>query len=104
MTAAEFDAAVRAAIPGVLRLAMRLTNDAALADDVAGEALLRAARGYPSFRGEAALSTWLHTLVVRAFRDQLRRQPKLPEPTDAVGRSPADLAASKDSVGRLLRP
>ena len=44
-------------------LAMRLVGPD-LAADVAQEALIRAWRALPRFRGEAAFSTWLHRITV----------------------------------------
>lgn len=47
----------------VYTLAVRLVGPD-LAGDVAQEALIRAWRAMPRFRGEAALSTWLHRITV----------------------------------------
>jgi RNA polymerase sigma-70 factor (ECF subfamily) len=47
----------------VYTLAVRLVG-ADLAPDVAQEALIRAWRAIPRFRGDAAFSTWLHRITV----------------------------------------
>jgi RNA polymerase sigma-70 factor (ECF subfamily) len=47
----------------VYTLAMRLVGPD-LAPDVAQEALIRAWRALPRFRGDAAFSTWLHRITV----------------------------------------
>jgi RNA polymerase sigma-70 factor (ECF subfamily) len=98
-----------------LRLAYRLCGgDAAAAEDVAQEALLAAWRALPQFRGEAGLSTWLHTILVREARRHHRRQPlrrlwpfgAVPEPIhtpplpDAPLRARIHAALSALSVGQ----
>lgn len=45
-------------------LVRRLISDPDLADDVVQETFLRAWRALPRFRGEAAVSTWLHRIAV----------------------------------------
>lgn len=46
----------------------RLTaGDHALADDIAQETFMRMLTGLGSFRGEACLATWLHTVAYRIF-------------------------------------
>ncbi len=69
----EFERLVRAAMPRLAGLATRLCGDPDAAEDILQEALLHATRRYPDFRGESAFTTWLYTIVVNAFRDQLRR-------------------------------
>lgn len=54
--------------------ALRRLVDAADAEDLANETLLRALQAAESFRGEAALGTWLHRIAVNLAYDQLRRQ------------------------------
>ena len=49
---------------GVYTLAVRLVRDRDLAADVAQDALVRAWRAMPSFRGDAKFSTWLHRITV----------------------------------------
>lgn len=48
----------------VFTLALRLVGDRELAADVAQDALVRAWRALPKFRGEAKFSTWLHRITV----------------------------------------
>lgn len=58
----------------LLRLAWRLTGQRSDAEDLAQEALLRFYRHLPTFRGDAAISTWLYRTVTRLALDHLRRQ------------------------------
>jgi len=57
--------------PTLISQMARFRLPADLAEDAAQEALLRALRGLPNFRGEAKLSTWLYTI---AWREGLRAQ------------------------------
>ncbi len=61
---AAFAALVRAHQNEVYTLARRLVGDPHLASDVAQEALIRAWKALPRFRGDAKLSTWLHRITV----------------------------------------
>ncbi len=70
----EFARLLRQHLPHASRLAVRLCGDVHAAEDVVGEAMLRAARHYRGFRGESAFGTWLYRIVVNAFRDSLRRR------------------------------
>jgi RNA polymerase sigma-70 factor (ECF subfamily) len=59
-----FAVLVRAHQDEVYTLARRLVGDPHLASDVAQEALIRAWRALPKFRGDAKLSTWLYRITV----------------------------------------
>ena len=48
----------------VFTLALRLLGNYELAADAAQETFIRAWRALPKFRGDAALSTWLHRITV----------------------------------------
>jgi RNA polymerase sigma-70 factor, ECF subfamily len=54
----------------VARLTSRCTEDA---EDAVQEAMASAHRGAGSFRHDAAVSSWLHRIVVNACLDRLRR-------------------------------
>jgi RNA polymerase sigma-70 factor (ECF subfamily) len=54
-------------------LALRTTRDPELAADAVQEAFISAFRRADSFRGDAAVTTWLHRIVVNACLDRLRR-------------------------------
>lgn len=59
-----FTEIVRRHEPAVLTLANRLSDDSHMAADIAQEAMIRAWKGLDSFRGDAAISTWLHRITV----------------------------------------
>ncbi len=52
---------------------LRITRDAALAEDAVQDALLKAWDKRAHFRGEAELDTWIHRIAVNAAIDLVRR-------------------------------
>lgn len=86
------------------RLALRRVGDAQTAQDILQEAMINAFRAAASFRGEAAVSTWLHSIVNRAALSYLRSpqarvrpalDPELlPEPVDP-GRPTEEMAIAQ---------
>ena len=62
---AAFQSLLRPHLPALLGLARRCCSDPHWAEDLVQEALLRAFRALPSFRGEASLRTWLFRILVR---------------------------------------
>lgn len=69
-------------------VALRTTGNAEDASDALQEALISAYRRAESFRGESAVTTWLHRIVVNASLDRLRRRSVrtwVPLPDEAAG-------------------
>ena len=73
---------------GLLRQLTR--TDAALADDLAQEAFLKAYKNIRSFRGEAKFSTWLYRIAYNCFREEARKRKEL------VGINETQLEAEHD--------
>ena len=75
----------------VFRVAMSVTRDSALAEDVSQDALIKAWQALPTYRGEAPLRNWIlritHNTAVSALRrrrEELRDPSELPERTSHV--------------------
>jgi RNA polymerase sigma-70 factor (ECF subfamily) len=68
--------------PQVYSVARRLTGDDATAEDCAQEVWMRALRGLPKYRGDAAFSTWLHRIAINSALGA-RRQVSLREQREA---------------------
>jgi RNA polymerase sigma-70 factor (ECF subfamily) len=78
-------------------VALRTTGDREDAADALQDALVSAYRNAASYRGDAAVTTWLHRIVVNASLDALRRRAarrsvplsdedtRLADPVDALG-------------------
>lgn len=82
-------------------VAMRTTGDPEDAADGLQEALLSAFRNAASFRGDAAVTTWLHRVVVNACLDRLRRRaarPSVPLPEQDGDLSYRVLADPRDAL------
>lgn len=60
--------------PRVYRLTFRLTGDAALAEDCTQDTFVRAFDRLAGFRGDAALTTWLHRIAVTVTLNALRKR------------------------------
>jgi RNA polymerase sigma-70 factor (ECF subfamily) len=55
-------------------VAYRTLGEPHEAEDAVQDALIKAHRSAPSFRGESSVSTWLHRIVVNASLDRVRRR------------------------------
>jgi RNA polymerase sigma-70 factor (ECF subfamily) len=66
----ELDRLVTEHLPSALRFATRLTGDIDAAEEVVQEALVRVARSWKTFRGEARFQTWLFQIVINVFRSR----------------------------------
>jgi RNA polymerase sigma-70 factor, ECF subfamily len=77
-------------------VAMRTLADREEASDALQDALISAFRNAASYRGEAAVTTWLHRVVVNACLDRVRRRrarPSVPLGDTEVSSSRDDNAA-----------
>ncbi|MFA4940228.1 RNA polymerase sigma factor [Brevundimonas sp.] len=69
-------------LPRILALAQRMLGDAAEAEDVAQEAMLKAWRQAPKWApGKARFDTWLHRVALNLCYDRLRRRREIPTDT-----------------------
>jgi RNA polymerase sigma-70 factor (ECF subfamily) len=84
----------------IYRFALRLCRDPEDARDVLQETMLAAARGFPSYRGQAAVDTWLYT-IARSFCIKQRRRVRVDSVSSDVedgAREIPDPRASPDEV------
>lgn len=65
---------VRIGAPAALGAARRITRDAALAEDAAQEAFLRAYRALGDYRHESSFAAWIRKIAVRTAIDLVRRR------------------------------
>src|SRR5436309_9209681 len=67
---------VRDHAPRIYSLARRMLGNDADAEDVTQDVLMQVVRKLDTFRGEAALPTWLHRITVNAALDHRRKRGK----------------------------
>jgi RNA polymerase sigma-70 factor (ECF subfamily) len=77
-------------------VAIRTLSDPEDAADALQDAMISAFRRADSFRGESAVTTWLHRIVVNACLDRMRRRSARPEVSGGDERL-LDLVASADA-------
>ena len=58
----------------VYNLALRLVGNAQDAEDLAQDALIRALKALPNFRGECQASTWLYRITVNTWKNRVRAE------------------------------
>lgn len=89
-------------------VALRTIGDREEAADALQDALMSAFRRAHTFRGDAAVTTWLHRIVVNACVDRIRRRkarPTQPLPdyeTQEVGGSPESISGPDPAVAKEL--
>ena len=98
-----FDALLHLHRERLWAVALRTLGDRDEAADALQDALLKAYRAAASYRGDAAVSTWLHRIVVNACLDRIRRRqarPTVPLPDDDARSlaSPIDAIAARDTA------
>jgi RNA polymerase sigma-70 factor (ECF subfamily) len=78
------------------RVALRTLGNSEDAADALQDALLSAYRAAGTFRGDAAVTTWLHRIVVNACLDLVRR--KGARPTSPLDEAVADQRPAPDTL------
>lgn len=91
--------------PAMFRVARSIVHDAALAEDVVQESVLKAWRGFSGYRGDSSLRSWLlritHNTAIstlRRRREDVRDPSVLPEASTGI-----DFASPERAVdGRMM--
>ncbi len=101
-----FDALVRRHRDRLWAVALRTLGDREDAADAVQEALISAFRNAGSFRGDSAVTTWLHRIVMNACFDRIRRhkaRPTVELPDTDIAAPAADPDMSLDVRDALAR-
>ena len=102
----------------VYRLAHRMAGDADLASDFTQETFIRAFERLEQFRGDASLSTWLHSIALSVALNGLRKVKRIRGRTENIEDTPViaveprgltpdlktRLHAAIDALSEKLRP
>ena len=75
---ARFEDDVVSLLPQLYSAALRMTRNPADAEDLLQETLLRAYRGYGTFRAGTNLRAWLYRILTNSFINRYRRQSRQP--------------------------
>ena len=75
---ATFEADIREFIPQLYSAALRMTRNPADAQDVLQEALLKAFRGYHTFKAGNNLKAWLYRILTNTFINRYRQKARRP--------------------------
>jgi RNA polymerase sigma-70 factor (ECF subfamily) len=92
-----FERLYRAHVGRVTALCLRLTGDGQAAEELMQDVFVKAWERLPAFRGESALSTWLHRVTVNAFLHERRsagRRGAHEETTDDISAIPVAMVSS----------
>ena len=86
-----FETLYRSVSPRVFGLCLRMTADRQRASELLQDVFVRIWEALPSFRGDAAFSSWAHRLTVNLILEQSRRETRREAHT-------ADAAASRGTT------
>lgn len=94
--------------PRLYRVAYAWCHDAALADDLAQEAVIKGLRSLHQLKDEAVLEAWLFSILGNCWRDHFRRQHPRADFEEvmelpAAGGTPEELHAEGELVRRVRR-
>jgi len=106
---AAFDLLVREHGPRVFRLALRMLGSREEAEDIQQETFVRAHRKLRTFRGEAALGTWIYSIAAHLCLSRKRsstwqREVALEEQPSAVSNpasDPEQVVLARESAARV---
>jgi len=97
-----FEAVYAACVGAVYGLCLRMTANAAVADDATQATFVQAWVKRDSFRGEAALKTWLHRIAVNEVLGRGRSEARRHEVHAQYGEFGADTMVTHHSTDRDL--
>ena len=85
----------------VYSLCLRMTANAAEAEDLSQEVFIQLYRKAGSFRGESQFTTWLHRLTVNQVLMHFRRRGVKLEQTTDDGETPAQVVAGTENPSQM---
>jgi RNA polymerase sigma-70 factor (ECF subfamily) len=85
----------------VYSLCLRMTQNAAEAEDLAQESFIQLFRKIGSFRGESAFTTWLHRLTVNQVLMHFRKRSVKLERTTEEGETPVQIVRGTENPNNM---
>lgn len=89
MTAADFNREFEKLMAKLKSYLLRITANAADAEDIAQDTYLKALNKLDTFKGESSLKTWVFTIASNLAKDNLRVQRRWPENVTDIARAEA---------------
>lgn len=84
----------------VFGLCLRMTRDASEAEDLTQDVFVHLFRKIANFRGDSALSTWIHRVAVNQVLMHFRKRRSRPESVTADGETPEEAGPGGAGRGR----
>lgn len=81
-TQAEFSERVKPHLDSLYRTALRMTGEAAAAEDLVQETFLKAFRGFSQFEPGSNFKAWMFTILTHAYINDYRKRSRSPLVTD----------------------
>lgn len=100
--APDFDAEVLPHLDTLYRVALRLTGDPSAAEDLVQDAILRALKGWSSFRPGSNARAWLVTILRNQFINGWRSRRRAPQQVDVESVPEAPDMSDPDPEGRFF--
>lgn len=100
--APDFDAEVLPHLDTLYRVALRLTGDPSAAEDLVQNAILRALKGWSSFRPGSNARAWLVTILRNQFINGWRSRRRAPQQVDVEQVPEAPDLNDPDPEGRFF--
>ena len=85
----------------VYGVCLRMTGNAAEAEDLTQDVFVHIFRKLGAFRGESALTTWLHRVAVNQVLMHFRRRSSRPESLTTEGEMPDEVERGTGNPGRM---
>jgi RNA polymerase sigma-70 factor (ECF subfamily) len=80
-----------------------MLRDPVEAEDLTHDSFIQLFRKIHTFRGESALSTWLHRLTVNLVLMRLRKKKLVSTPLDELTGNDEEDDKPRNEIGRLIR-
>jgi RNA polymerase sigma-70 factor (ECF subfamily) len=97
-----FEALYRATVGRVYAFALRMSGNRQAAEDVTQETYVRAWQSIGSFRGHAAVTSWLISIAIRAAVDHHRRESRYGDAAEAMEPSRSSGVDDRIDLDRAL--
>lgn len=99
----DFEVEVLPHLDTLYRVALRLTGDPAAAEDLVQDAILRALKGWSSFRPGSNARAWLVTILRNQFINGWRSRRRAPQQVDVESVPEAADGNNPDPEGQFFR-